>query len=118
MIKIAARLYPGVGYRQVVLTLPEQLRIPFYNHPNQHDLYSQFMVLAQACLTEVIQGQFKDADYKVALIVFLHTHGRNAVTILICMLFWRREHFILGKKNGKPLNTCRWLPLEDTGRST
>ena len=77
MIKIAARLYPGVGYRQVVLTLPEQLRIPFYNHPNQHDLYSQFMVLAQACLTEVIQGQFKDTDYKVALIVFLHTHGRN-----------------------------------------
>jgi len=27
--------------------------------------------------TELIQGQFKDTDYKVALIVFLHTHGRN-----------------------------------------
>ena len=55
----------------------DRLRIPFYNHPNQHDLYSQFMVLAQACLTALIQGQFKDTDYKVALIVFLHTHGRN-----------------------------------------
>ena len=77
MIKIAARLYPGVGYRQVVLTLPEKLRTPFYNHPNQHGLYSRFMMLAQACLTEVIQGQFKETDYKLALIVFLHTHGRN-----------------------------------------
>ena len=28
MTKIAARLYPGVGYRQVVLTLPEPLRTP------------------------------------------------------------------------------------------
>ena len=35
------------------------------------------MMLAHACLTEVIQGQFKDTDYKLALIVFLHTHGRN-----------------------------------------
>ena len=24
-----------------------------------------------------IQGQFKDTDYTVALIVFIHTHGRN-----------------------------------------
>ena len=34
-------------------------------------------MLAQACLTEVIQSQFKETDYKLALIVFLHTHGRN-----------------------------------------
>ena len=34
-------------------------------------------MLAQACLTEVIQGQFKETDYKLALIVFLHIHGGN-----------------------------------------
>jgi Putative transposase/Transposase zinc-binding domain len=77
MIKIAARLYPGVGYRQIVLTLPEQLRCPFYNHPNQHKLYSQFMALAQPCLEELIQGLFKNTDYKAATIAFLHTNGRN-----------------------------------------
>ncbi|MEE8059515.1 MAG: transposase [Pseudomonadales bacterium] len=77
MTKIAARLYPGIGYRQVVLTLPEQLRIPFYNHPNQKRLYSRFMGLAQACLEELIQGLFKSTDYKIASIVFLHTNGRN-----------------------------------------
>jgi len=77
MTKIAARLYPGVGYRQVVLTLPEQLRMPFYNHPDQNRLYSRFMALAQACLEELIHSLFKNTDYKIASIVFLHTNGRN-----------------------------------------
>ena len=48
MVKNAARLYPGVGYRHVVLTLLEQLRTPFHNHPNQHGLYSRFMMLYQS----------------------------------------------------------------------
>jgi Putative transposase/Transposase zinc-binding domain len=77
MTKIAAKLFPGVSYRQVVLTLPEQLRIPFHNHPDQSGLYSRFMGLAQACLAELIQGQFNNTGYKIALIVFLHTNGRN-----------------------------------------
>ena len=33
MKKIAARLLPRVRYRQVVLTLPSQLRVVFYNAP-------------------------------------------------------------------------------------
>ena len=77
MTKIAAKFLPGVSYRQVVLTLPEQLRIPFHNHPNQSRLYSQFMSLAHTCLAEVIQERFKSTEYKIALIVFLHTNGRN-----------------------------------------
>ena len=67
MTKIAARLYPGIGYRQVVLTLPAQLRIPFYNHPDHNHLYSQFMKLAQACLTELIQAKFTVGEHKIAL---------------------------------------------------
>jgi hypothetical protein len=77
MVKIGTKLFPGVSYRQVVLTLPEQLRIPFHNHSNQGDLYSRFMALAEACLSELIQEHFKNKDYKVALIVFIHTNGRN-----------------------------------------
>lgn len=65
------------GYRQVVLTLPEQLRIPFYNHRDQNRLYSRFMALAQACLEELVQDKFNSTDYKIASIVFLHTNGRN-----------------------------------------
>jgi hypothetical protein len=40
MTKIAARLLPGVSYRQVVLTLRAQLRTKFYNYPDQSRLYS------------------------------------------------------------------------------
>ena len=77
MVKIASRLFQGVSYRQVVLTIPKQLRIPFYNHPNPAHLYSRFMALAEPCLGELIQAQFKNTDYKVAPIVFLHTNGRS-----------------------------------------
>lgn len=77
MCKIAAKLFPGVRYRQVVLTIPEQLRIPFYQHPDQGKLYSKFMGISHVCLEELIQGMFKNTDYKIAPIVFIHTHGRN-----------------------------------------
>lgn len=77
MVKIAARLFPGVSYRQAVLTLPAQLRIPFYNHPNHSHLYSKFMGLAQACFEELIQKRFNNNGYKIATIAFIHTHGRN-----------------------------------------
>lgn len=77
MTRIAARLFPGVSYRQLVLTIPQQARIPFHNHPNQNNLYSRFMGLASACLTELIQAHFKHPDGKIAAIVFLHTNGRN-----------------------------------------
>ncbi|WP_150138436.1 hypothetical protein [Candidatus Enterovibrio escicola] len=44
-----------MSYRRVVLTFPEQLCIPFHNHSNQKHLYSGFMVLAEACLSELIR---------------------------------------------------------------
>ena len=75
MIKIAAKLYPGVSYRQVVLTLPSQLRVLFYQHNDQNELYAGFMKLAQDCLQELIQNRFQRKDYKIAVIVFLHTNG-------------------------------------------
>ncbi len=98
MTKIAARLYPGVGYRQVVLTLPEQLRIPFYNHPDQNRLYSKFMALAQACLEELVQDKFNGTDYNVATILFLHTNGRNGS-------YNPHLHVILAEGAFHPLNS-------------
>lgn len=77
MTRIAARLFPGVSYRQIVLTIPQQARIPFHNHPDQNGLYSRFMGLASVCLEELIQAHFNNSDCKIAAIVFLHTNGRN-----------------------------------------
>ncbi len=69
--------FPRCRLRQVVLTLPEQPRIPFYNHPNQDKLYSKFMGLAHTCLEELICKMFGTPGYKVEMIVFLHAHGRR-----------------------------------------
>ncbi|WP_190320025.1 transposase [Candidatus Enterovibrio escicola] len=77
LVKIGFRLFPRVSYRQVVLTLPKQLRIPFHNHSNQKRLYSEFMVLAEACLSELILAHFKTDECEIAIIVFIHTHSRN-----------------------------------------
>ena len=77
MSRIAVRLFKGVSYRQIVLTTPEQLRTPFYLHPDRDKLYSKFMALAHTCLTELIHDMFKNTDYKIAPIVFIHTNGRN-----------------------------------------
>ncbi|WP_190320211.1 hypothetical protein [Candidatus Enterovibrio escicola] len=54
MVKIGVRLFLGVNPRQVILTFPEKFRIPFQNHSNQKRLYSGFMVLAKACVLELI----------------------------------------------------------------
>jgi hypothetical protein len=79
MEKIASNLFLGISYRQIVLTLPQQLRIPFYNHPNYNDLYAKFMALGQACLEEVVHVMYSNTVYKIACVVFIHTHGRNGV---------------------------------------
>ena len=101
MTKIAARLLPGVSYRQVVLTLPAQLRIKFYNHPQQSRLYSQFMMLAQQCLEEMIHTKFGCKSLKIATIVFIHTHGRNGC-------YNPHLHIILGE-GGFNSQKSQWL---------
>ncbi len=66
-----------MGYRQVVLTLPEQLCILFHNHSNQKPLYSGFVILAKACLSKLIQAHFKSDACEIAAIIFIHTHSCN-----------------------------------------
>ncbi|RNC76617.1 hypothetical protein DA717_14965, partial [Piscirickettsiaceae bacterium NZ-RLO2] len=77
MERISSKLFLGISYRQVVLTLPEQLRVPFYNHKNQDKLYSDFMRLVHNCLQDVIRQMFGNDQLSVAVIVFIHTNGRN-----------------------------------------
>ncbi len=35
------------------------------------------MVLAEACLSELIQAHFKTDAYEIAIIFFIHTHSRD-----------------------------------------
>lgn len=77
MEKIANKMFNGISYRQVVLTLPLEYRDHFKNHEDQSGLYSKFMKAAHLCLRDVICKQFKSLNYEIACIVFIHTHGRD-----------------------------------------
>ncbi|WP_146679369.1 transposase [Candidatus Enterovibrio escicola] len=57
--------------------MPRHLRVPFHNHSNQKRLYSGFMVLVEACLSELIQAHFKTDVREIDVIVFIHTHSRD-----------------------------------------
>ncbi len=35
------------------------------------------MVLAETCLSKLIQAHFKTDAYEIGIIVFIHTHSRN-----------------------------------------
>ncbi|WP_416431246.1 IS91 family transposase [Piscirickettsia salmonis] len=101
MERITSKLFLGISYRQVVLTLPEQLRGPFYNHSNKDKLYSDFMHLAHYCLQDVIRQMFRNDQLNVAVIAFIHTNSRNGT-------YNPHLHVILGEGAFNPL-TSEWL---------
>ena len=77
MVKIASKLFRGVNYRQIVLTIPQEFRPLFYNHKDQATLYSACMQAGYACLKSVVNQMYHSDDYEIAAIVFIHTHSRN-----------------------------------------
>lgn len=103
MEKIASRLYLGITYRQVVLTIPEQLRVPFHNHKNQDILYSKFMCLAHPCLKAVIQKFYGINSCEIACIVFIHTNSRNGG-------YNPHLHIIIGEGTFN-IETEKWRPF-------
>ena len=103
MEKIANRLLPGVSYRQVVLTLPYELRSVFYNHPEQGALYSELMSVGHACLESLIQQLLQCDTVKIASIVFIHTHGRNGG-------YNPHLHILLAEGGLNP-KTNKWHPI-------
>lgn len=101
MEKISSKLFLGVSYRQVVLTLPEQLWTPFYQFKRRSILYSEFIKLAHECLQEVIRTMLRNNQLKIAVIVFMHTNGRDSV-------YKPHLHVILGEGAFNPI-TNEWL---------
>ncbi len=109
MIKIANKLLPGVSYRQSVLTMPEQLRIPFYQHEDHQRVFSRFMQAGHACLEELLREIAKCPSAKIAAIVFLHTSGRSGT-------YNPHLHIILGEgfllPESEQWKTFKWLPMD------
>ena len=74
--KVGAMLHPGVIYRHIVLTLPEQLRLVFFRERHNGSLLSAFMRYGYECLEDVV-STVKRKDLKIGCIVVVQTHGRS-----------------------------------------
>ncbi len=74
--RISKMLYPGVVYRHVVLTIPEQLRVEFYHDRIKGDLLSQLTKTGYKCLEDTV-SILKKSEVKIGSIVFVQTHGRS-----------------------------------------
>jgi hypothetical protein len=74
--QVSRILVPGVIYRHVVLTVPEQLRRYFYNARHEGSLLSQFMRCGYECLEDVV-STVRRQDIKIGTIIVVQTHGRS-----------------------------------------
>ncbi|MDL1979834.1 MAG: transposase [Deltaproteobacteria bacterium] len=69
-------LHPGMVYRHIILTIPEQLREVFYNDRHDDNLLSALMRCGYECLEDVV-GSVKRLSLKIGIIVVVQTHGRS-----------------------------------------
>ncbi len=74
--QVSAMLHPGVIYRHMVLTLPELLRVVFYEERHNGDLLSAFMRCGHECLEDAISTA-KKRLLKIGCIIVVQTHGRS-----------------------------------------
>ena len=72
--QVGKMLHDGVIYRHVVLTVPDVLRTPFYQHADA--LLSPFMQCGVKCLDDFLSTVSGKA-LKGGYIVVVQTHGRN-----------------------------------------
>lgn len=70
---IGRRLFPGVTYRHIVLTMPDSLRIYFYRDP---ELLSLFMQTGYACLKDIFDTT-AGTELDIGAIMVLQTFGRS-----------------------------------------
>ncbi len=74
--EVSKKMHAGVIYRHIVLTVPEQLRQPFYDDRDKGDLLSELMRTGHECLEDVVSTVKKRA-LKIGSIVVVQTHGRS-----------------------------------------
>jgi hypothetical protein len=71
---ISRRLFPGINYRHIVLTVPDFFRTYFLRDPN---LLSVLMRTAHACLRDVFSRSAK-VDLDIGTVIVVQTNGRAA----------------------------------------
>jgi hypothetical protein len=74
--EVSRVLQPGVRYRHMILTVPEQLRIHFYGDRQKGGLLSALMRCGCECLEDVV-GTAVRQKVRIGAIVVVQTHGRS-----------------------------------------
>ena len=72
--QVSKMLHEGVIYRHIVLTVPDVLRPPLYQHADV--LLSPFMPCGVKCLDDFL-SEVSGKPLKGGYIVVVQTHGRN-----------------------------------------
>jgi len=73
---VSEMLHPGMRYRHVVLTVPEQLRRIFYRKRFEGDLLDALIKAGHKCLEDLLSDVFRK-EVKIGTIVVLQTYGRS-----------------------------------------
>jgi len=76
VVQVSKMLHPGVIYRHVILTVPEQLRINFYQARHEGAFLSAFMRCGYECLEAAVR-QVKRQSLKIGAVIVVQTHGRS-----------------------------------------
>jgi len=76
VVQISKTLHVGMGYRHIVLTVPEQLRNYFYRNRHDGKLLSSFMKTGYKCLENAVSTMVR-SEVKIGCVVVMQTHGRN-----------------------------------------
>ena len=74
--EIMGKLHPGIVYRHLILTIPEQLRKIFYKNRITGDLYDQFIRIGRDYIEDVFRHVTGIKNLKIGCVIVLHTAGR------------------------------------------
>jgi len=74
--KVMNKLHPGVVYRHLILTIPDQLKKFFYQNRFNSDLYNAFYKAGWDYIQDVFKTVTK-SKLKCGAIIVLHTAGRK-----------------------------------------
>jgi len=74
--RVSKMLHPGMRYRHVVLTVPEQLRPVFYKDRFKGQLLDALIKVGHKCLEDLLSDAFRK-KVKIGTIIVLQTYGRS-----------------------------------------
>ncbi len=102
--EMMCKLHPGVVYRHLILTIPEQLRKYFYNKRFNKDLYNEFIRAGKTYIEDVFRTVTRKKRLKIGCVVVLHMAGRKGT--------YNPHLHIIVMNGGIDEDTGRWVEIK------